>query len=359
MTPEQVAEIAEKATKDALAAASAQDARDIHLEASKKFDHNSIEAKQKTGQFFAALVNRDEAKLKDLSVGTDANGGYLTPLEFRGQLVEKLYKLPVIRSRATRIPMTSDKMEMPVETATPAVNWTAELATITQSDPTFGSLTLAVNELIGISRMSRQILSDSAINVNLVDWIVDRFAAAIGRAEDSAFMVGSGSGMPKGLRTYTFGNSVAQAGANLTADDLIGLTYALGIQYRAGSVWLMHDSVVAKVRKLKDTTGRYLWVDGLTDGSLMQPQSYPTLLGYPVLVQNDIPTNLGAGTNASEIYFGRLDYYLIGDRDQVFSEVSTQEGTSFAQHRAAVKVGERIDGQLALPEAFAKLTAVV
>jgi hypothetical protein len=40
------------------------------------------------------------------------------------------------------------------------------------------------------------------------------------------------------------------------------------------------------------------------------------------------------------------------------AETSTEEGTSFAQHRLALKVYERLDGKPTMPEAYAKLTAV-
>ncbi len=295
---------------------------------------------------------------KDLGLGSDG-GGYLAPLEFSGFLVELMYKLPVIRPYAQTIPMSSDQMQVPVESATVQANWTAELATITQSDPDFGEVILTVNNLIGISRMSRQLLMDSAINYNLTDWIMMRFAKAIGRAEDTAFMVGSGTGQAKGIRQYSFPHTQAQAGVHLTGDDLINCYHNLPYQYRTqgNAVWMIHDSVLSTIRKLKDSNGQYLYSDGYGQ-AFVTPGGTPNLMGMPVLVQNDIPTNLGAGS-ASEIYFGDLSYYLIGDREQIFSEISTQEGTSFSSHRVAVKVGERIDGQLSQTDGFSQLTAVV
>lgn len=295
---------------------------------------------------------------KDLGEAT-GGGGYLTPLEFSSQLIELVYKLPVIRPYATRMPMRSDQMQIPLESSTVTANWTSEFAAATQSDPVFGTLTLSVNNLIGISRMSRQLLDDSAIEEDLVNYVMRKFAESIGRTEDAAFMAGSGTGQPKGIRQYTFGNTVAQAGANLVGDDLIALYHKLPIQYRVRTdvAWLMHDTVIEKVRKLKDSTGRYLYEAGY--GSVFVTEGMtPTLLGKPVLIQNDIPTNLGGGSNTTEVYLGALSYYLIGDRQQIFSEVSTQEGTSFARHMAAVKVGERIDGQLSQTDPIAQLTAV-
>lgn len=358
MTLAEIKAKASEAATLALEAKTAEEREKIFADAFAKADHNKAESKLVAGKFIKALVMNDHAVLKDLSVGTDANGGYLTPLEFAGVLVEKLYKLPVIRPYATRFPMASDKLEISTEASTPTVNWTNELATITQSDPTFGTVVLQANELIGISRMSRQIIADADVNVGIVDWVISRFAEAIGRAEDAAFMAGSGSGQPAGIRGTAGVFTVAQASASLAGDDLINLFYVLPIQYRQKATFLLHDTRAALVRKLKDSSGRYLWADTFEGNGLLASASNPTILGRPVLTQNDIPTNLGAGTNESEIWFGDLSFYAIGDREQVFSEVSTQEGTSFAQHRAAVKVGERIDGRVTQAEAFAKLTAV-
>lgn len=319
------------------------------------------QAKKVIGEFLKGLSLGDMSVVKDLGTASDG-GGYLVPLEFSSTLIELLYKMPVLRAYASVMPMTSDSLQVPVEASTVNANWTAELATITQSDPTFSEVILNANNLIGISRMSRQILADSAISANLTDWIMKRFAQSIARAEDAAFMVGSGTGQPKGIRQYagSFAHSVAQAGAHLTGDDLINLYHALPYQYRAmgNPVWIINDATLAIIRRLKDSNGRYIYEEGWGQ-SLIGQGTTPTLLGKPVLVQNDIPVNLGGGTNASEIYFGDMNYYLIGDREQIFSEVSTQEGTSFAQHRAAVKVGERLDGQLAATDGFAVLTAVI
>lgn len=340
--------------------ASIEERRAIFDEKVKELPHHkNPESKKVIGQFLKGLAEGDQTVLKDLGEATDG-GGYLTPLEFSSYLIELLYKLPVIRPHATVYPMKSDQMQIPVETATVSANWTAELATITQSDMNFGETVLAVNNLIGISRMSRQLLLDSAVNQNLVDLVMERFAKSIGRLEDTAFMTGSGSGQPKGIRQYTFTHTLAQAGAHLTGDDLINLYHKLPYQYReqGNPVWLVNDATLAVIRQLKDSNGRYIYEQGWGQ-SLVGEGTTPTLLGKPVLVQNDIPTNLGGGSNASEIYFGDLSYYVIGDRETVFSEVSTQEGTSFAQHRAAVKVGERIDGQLTTVDAIAQLTAVV
>lgn len=293
-----------------------------------------------------------EAINKDLSTLVSADGGVLVPTELRTALIERKYRTPHLRNFVTVLPMPSGKLDLDAESTTVTVNWTTELALITQSDPQFVKLSLSAENLMGLTRISRQLLHDNGMGDSLVDWVIDRFAAAIARAEDTAFMVGTGTGQPKGIRPETL-VSIAQAGANLASSDLVNLYFTLPEQYRANATWIMPDARLKLIANLRSTDGKLLYENAFNNGT-----DTPTLMGRPVIVQPDIPTNLGAGTNESEIYFGDLQYYIVGDTEQTFAESSIHEGESFARHRLAVKVGERLDGGLALTEAIVKLTAV-
>jgi HK97 family phage major capsid protein len=311
-------------------------------------DLENLSKEERVAKFLTAVVADDKVTAKALSEGTSADGGYLVPTEFRNTIIEKLKKASVIRQRATVIPMRRDKMDVPSEGNDVSVYWTAENAALTESNPTFGTLQLNTNKLTGLSKMSRELFEDSS--VNLVDYIAGIFANKFAREEDTVFMAGDGTGKPKGIRTYTI-TSVAQAGASLVGDDVVKLFYALPSQYRDGATWMIHNSIQQAIRLLKDSNGRYIWTDGFADAA-------PTLLGRPVVEQNDIPTNLGAGTNESEIFFGDLSYYLIGDREEIGVETTTTGAGAFENHQVAFKTWERIDGQLGLTDAFRKMTAV-
>ena len=73
--------------------------------------------------------------------------------------------------------------------------------------------------------------------------------------------------------------------------------------------WLMSRSAQAAIRKLKDTeSGRYLWEPPLAGAST------PTLLGYPVVISDDMPA-LVTGENSKAIIFGNFkEGYQIVDR---------------------------------------------
>lgn len=309
---------------------------------------DGLTKEERVAKFVRAIVDNDYITAKALSEGTSADGGYLVPNEFKAAIIAKRDIAAVIRPRATVFPMTRDKMDVPSEGNAVTLYWAAENAGLTESNPTFGNTTLNTNKLTGLSKMSRELFADTA--VNLMDFLASLYGRKFALEEDKKFMTGTGTGEPKGIRQYTLTNS-AQAGANLVGDDLIKLFYSLGSQYRSNAVWIMHNSIIRLVRLLKDSQNRYLWTDGFQDAPA-------TILGRPVVEQNDIPTNLGAGTNESEMYFGDLSFYLIGDRQEMTIESTTEGAGTFENHQVAVKVIERVDGQLGLTDPFVKLTAV-
>ena len=353
MTAEDLGKAMAKAVTDAIAPLKEVmekgfERKDINGDGQDKTDLTKLVGIEKCAKWLNAIASGDMFTVKALSEGVGADGGFLVPTEFRAIVVEKLHKLSVIRPNAQIIPMGRNKLEVPTEGSAVTASWKAENSALTESNPTLGQIVLDTNKLTGLAKMSRELFADSAIN--LVNYVAMQYAKAFAKEEDKAFMAGSGTGEPKGIRTYTIA-SVAQAGASLVADDLISLFYALPSQYRKNASWLLHNSIIQKVRKLKDTDGRYLWTDGLNDAPA-------TILGRPVLEQNDIPTNLGAGTDESEVFLGDLSYYLIGDRQSMETETSTEAGDAFVNHQLWMKVVERLDGQLSQTEAFHLLTGV-
>ena len=197
--------------------------------------------------------------------------------------------------------------------------------------------------------MSRELFADSAIGI--LDYLSTVWARSFAQEEDRVFTVGTGTGQPKGLNQYSITSVTA---ASTLADTAIALFYALPVQYRRRASFAMHNSAFATLRGEKDggATGGYVWTERLADAA-------PTILGRPVIEINDLPTNLGAGTDESEIYFGDFSYYLIGDREEMGVETTTVGAGAFENHQVAFKAWERIDGKLGLTDAFRKAQMVV
>jgi HK97 family phage major capsid protein len=144
--------------------------------------------------------------------------------------------------------------------------------------------------------------------------VSNKISDKFGRLEATAFMVGTGVKMPRGLLTYPAGTTnpgqieqIHSGDANLvTADSLIRISFSVKEPYMANARFLMQRTTVASVMLLKDTQQRYLWQPFYIAS---QPAS---LVGYPIAWAADMPA-IAAG--ATPIAFGDFrQAYTIVDR---------------------------------------------
>lgn len=102
-------------------------------------------------------------------------------------------------------------------------------------------------------------MNDSAFD--LESYFNQEFARRIGEAEEEDFVIGDGNSKPYGIFNDTEGGKVgvtAGSTVNVTPDEIIDLYYSLKAPYRKNGVWLLNDSIVNIIRKLKDSNGQYL-----------------------------------------------------------------------------------------------------
>lgn len=273
-----------------------------------------------------------------LSESTDADGGYLVPEEFENQIISGLDEVNVIRSIAKVITTQNDR-KIPVSVGHSVATWTAENAAFTESNPTFGQKQIDAFKLTDLIRVSVELLQDAAFD--LESYIAAEFARAFGIAEEQAFCVGTGTNQPTGIFTANGGTvGVTATAANaITVDEIISLVYALKSPYRKNARFLMNDTTVSLLRKLKDNNGAYLWQPSVQAG---QPDK---LLGFDLYTSPYVPT-VGAGAFA--IAFGDFQNYWIGDRAgrtvQRLNELYATNG------QIGYVATERVDGKVILPE---------
>ncbi len=275
-----------------------------------------------------------------LKIGEDDHGGYLAPDEFERTLVEALEEQNIFRQFAHVITTSSGDRKIPVVASKGTAGWIDEEAAFPESDDTFGMLSIGAFKLATTIKVSDELLHDSVFDV--ASYIAKEFARRIGAAEEEAFFTGTGTGRPTGILNATGGaeTGVTSAGANISFDDVIDLYYSLRSPYRRNAVFMMNDSTVRALRKLKNGSGDYLWQPSVTAGT---PD---TILNRPVYTSSYMPT-VAAG--AKSILFGDMSYYWIADR----------EGRTFQRlnelYAPTGQVGflsfERVDGKLILPEA--------
>ena len=276
-----------------------------------------------------------------LQEGTDSEGGYLVPDEYERTLVEALEEENMFRQLAKVIRTSSGDRKIPVVATKGTASWIDEEGAYTESDDSFGQVSIGAYKVGTMIKVSEELLNDSVFD--LESYIAKEFARRIGAKEEEAFFTGDGSGKPLGILAATGGAETGVTAASstaVTADELMDLFYSLKSPYRKKAVWVLNDSTIKAVRKLKDSTGQYLWQPSLVAGT---PD---TLLGRPMKTSAYMPV-IAAG--AKTIAFGDFSYYWIADR----------QGRSFKRlnelYAANGQVGflgfQRVDGKLVLSEA--------
>ena len=276
-----------------------------------------------------------------LQIGTDSEGGYLVPDEYERTLVEALEEENIFRQMAKVIKTSSGDRKIPVVASKGTASWIDEEGAFPESDDSFGQVSIGAYKLGTMIKVSEELLNDSVFD--LPSYISREFARRIGAKEEEAFFTGDGKGKPLGVLAATGGAETGVTAASataVTADELMDLYYSLKSPYRKKSVWVLNDSTIKAIRKLKDSTGQYLWQPSLTAGA---PD---TILGRPVRTSAYMPA-IAAG--AKTIAFGDFSYYWIADR----------QGRSFKRlnelFAATGQVGflasQRVDGKMILAEA--------
>lgn len=280
--------------------------------------------------------------LNALQEGTDSEGGYLVPDEFERTLVEALEEENVFRTLAHVIHTSSGDRKIPVVASKGSASWVDEEGAYQEYDDAFSQVSIGAYKLGTMIKVSEELLADSVFDLEA--YISKEFARRIGSREEESFFNGDGKGKPLGILAAAGGAEVGMTAASataITADEVIDLFYSLKAPYRKNAVWLLNDATVKQIRKLKDSTGQYLWQPSLVAGT---PD---TILGRPVKTSAFMPT---AAAGAKTIAFGDFKYYWIADRQgRTFKKLSEL----FAATGQVGFMGtQRVDGKLILPEAI-------
>lgn len=315
-------------------------------------DLKSLSKEEKIVTFFKALVysKNDHASqqvMRALVEGTTTEGGFLVPEELRTEVFRVLPDMTVMRRLARVLPMSTDTLQLNSLSARPTAYWTAEYQSKSTTSAEFDQVVLTPNDLVCLLPVTEQLLADA--NINLVQFIIELFAEAIGLAEDKAFFTGSGNGQPKGITQETLRQ--VNAGGNPDFDDIIDLIDAVPqrVTQSPKAAFIGHRNAKRALRKIKDENGDYIWRDGRGGvGGGGEVQRLPdTLYGYQFYEQNDLPTN--------QIFFGDWSMYIIGDRQSMSVYTTTEGGDAWRRNSMEIKAVERVDGRAVLTTPFAKM----
>lgn len=285
---------------------------------------------------------------KALEVVNNAEGGYMIPSELSQRIVSRQFDTTPMRQIATVMSISTEAVEMLRDTNEPVAQWISELGAPTDTaDNGIGRIRIPVHELYAQPKATQKLLDDALVNVE--EWLINKVASKFARAENNAFVVGDGIGMPRGFTSYTAQTTsdatrawgvlqYVPTGANgafassSPADCLFDLMHQLRVGYHPEATWVMPRAVADMVRKFKEnSTQAYIWQPGLQQG---QPA---TLLGFPVVLGEDMPA---VTTGSFSAAFGNFkEGYTIVDRIGMRILRDPYTGAPFIKFRCTKRTG--------------------
>ncbi len=251
---------------------------------------------------------------RTLSKLTAAAGLNTVPTSFYGRLMEHLIETSGLLAANPTILNTNsgEQLQVPKTTAHSTSAIVTEGAAIAASDPTFGQATLGAFKYGHLIQVSRELLTDSG--VNLEEYLARESGRALGNKFGADLIVGAGTTAPWGIATRATasagvtgtGTSFGTQGtAGQGGDALIRLFYSVIAPYRnsRSAAWLMNDVTAGTVRQIKDTTGNYIWQPSVVAGT---PD---TLLGKPVYTDPNVVSTMANGNKT--VIFGDMSAYFV------------------------------------------------
>lgn len=309
-----------------------------------------------------ALATGNAAEFRALSLGT-SNAGIPTDMERR--IVERLRQNSVLRSLA-RVSQIDSKRTITVENALPTTALVTEANTISASDPSFSTaISVVPYKFATRVTMSQEFIEDAigtgGVGTGL-NYVADKCAMSIALSQEEYLTVGTGSSQPEGIETtaITQTENIGAGGAgnaaadDLTGDMLINCVHRISPQYRTGAkfAWVMHDSLVQHIRKIKVNTTDYVWKPSETGGL---SQGVPgTIYGIPYYLSAYINTATETTNGAVVAVVGNFDYFEMFERTGVTSMIDPYSAAS--THQVNLYLYTRWDSHVMLPEAFASIT---
>jgi HK97 family phage major capsid protein len=255
------------------------------------------------GEFLRTGVpNADIAELRAQGSG-DSAGGYMIAPAFQQKLVVVQKAFGGLAAEVQTINTdTGAALEYPSNDDTSASGTiTAESAAFSSgTDLTFGTVALSAIKYTssGASnlplRVPVELLQDAAFDVE--SYIAKALGTRIARKQAVDWTVGTGSGMPFGIAHAGLTEDKAlTTTTTITYNDLLDLEAKLDPAYEQNAKWVFNKATWVAVRKLVDDNGRPLIFDQAASGISGAPQK--TLLGYPVILDQQMPSAAGDSTN--------------------------------------------------------------
>lgn len=283
------------------------------------------------------------AEGKAMTEGVDAQGGYLVRPQVERQIVLALEQNNVLRALCSKLNVTTNQIQLDQLGLTTVAGWVAELAQKPEATGlSLATVTASVFTAAGLATVSNQLLADS--NPAVDGLVTSDLAKRLVALEEAAFLAGSGTGQPLGiLNTPGIGATALSSTAVVDLlDAILDAIAAVETNHGAPSAIMMHPRTWTKIIKSRDAQGAY-YIDpqtGVQDPRTGITGPVKSLWGYPVVLSNRMPVNLGGGTNESRVVVADFKEALILDRQGITVDESAH--VYFTTNQTVFRAEQRV-----------------
>ena len=288
-----------------------------------------------------------------LVTGSDTGGGFLNaPQEFVPKLIAAVKNLVFMEALATPHTTTNaNGLGFPT-----LENDIDDFAMITEikSSPEDTSLSFGKREFkphpsSKIIKISDAMLRADGINPEQI--VMGRAAYKYAVLKENKYLLGTGDQEPlgvfvasaKGINTDR--DVTMEQSTDFTADDIVNVKYSLKAQYMSKASWLFNRTAVAKLAKVKDGEGR--WIFEMTDKIGEMDQLKGAKLYMSEYVPNTFTAGLYVGMFADFSWYWTVQSLSL--RIKRFNELFARE------RQVGFQFDTEFDGMPVLSEAFSRI----
>lgn len=254
--------------------------------------------------------------------GDSAQGGFLVPEEFRATLLQTALEQSIVRSRATTIPMATNRITIPALVDSDhstgfyggvVIYRTPEKGPKEPKNPVFGKVGLTLHKLTGLCYVTDELLQDSPISIEPI--VRATFGGAIAFTEDYDFLFGDGSNMALGAfdannpSRVLITKETGQGDATIFTENILKMWSRMYPAGHGKAIWLANIDTFPQLAALVmavGTGGVPLWIPG----NDLSKTPNGTLLGRPLILTEKM-ASLGA---ACDIGLADFSQYIIGEK---------------------------------------------
>ena len=301
-------------------------------------DSDTAEAEQRA---FMTYIRSGGRQLPEVRAGeqnvTMGNNGAIIPTSIAKQIISKVNELCPIMAGATKFAVKGT-LKVPVwglaDGHDITVDYQEEFTDITADAGKFTSVDLTGHLIGALVLIGKSVINNS--EVDITNFIVSEIAKKIASFNEKELLNGTEGKMVGALSSQT--TLTASNAASISADELIELQSKIPTSYQANSCWTMNPETFLAIKKLKDSSGRYLLLDNTSNITNAFPY---ILLGKPVYLSDNMP-KLAEG--AKTVLYGDYSGLGVNMREQMEMQILNEKYAT--QHAVGITSWYEMDSNV-------------